>query len=229
MLSILRVLPSIAEEAGGVSEGVIQSSLKLIDCGLKVYIATLDDSLPESFPIGSIKAFSFGSGFFKYRYNYHLAQGLSKIINTYSIDLVVIEGLWQYHSYCARKERAKYGLPYLVFTHGMLDPWFKRAYPLKHLKKWVYWPWADYRVLRDASAVLFTTEQERLLARQSFWLYKANEVVVGYGTSSPPADAERQREAFLSRFPHLRGEPILLFLSVVSHHVDQQSSSLSRC
>jgi glycosyltransferase involved in cell wall biosynthesis len=95
----------------------------------------------------------------------------------------------------------------------MLDPWFKHTYPLKHLKKWAYWPWADYRVLRDARAVLFTTEQERLLARQSFWLYKANEVVVGYGTSAPPADAERQRKAFFNRFPHLRGQRILLFLS----------------
>ena len=56
-------------------------------------------------------------------------------------------------------------------------------------------------MLRDARAVLFTTEQERLLARQSFWLYRANEVVVGYGTSTSPADAERQRQAFLQRFP----------------------------
>jgi hypothetical protein len=68
--------------------------------------------------------------------------------------------------------RALHGtdIPYFVYPHGMLDPWFKRTYPLKHLKKWTYWPWADYRVLRDARAVLFTTEQERLLARQSFWL-----------------------------------------------------------
>jgi glycosyltransferase involved in cell wall biosynthesis len=55
--------------------------------------------------------------------------------------------------------------------------------------------------------------QERLLARQSFWLYKANEVAVGYGTSAPPADAERQRHAFIQRFPHLHGQRILLFLS----------------
>jgi glycosyltransferase involved in cell wall biosynthesis len=68
-------------------------------------------------------------------------------------------------------------------------------------------------VLRDANAVLFTTEKERLLARQSFWLYKANERVVGYGTSEPPADAERQRQAFFECFPHLRGERLLLFLS----------------
>jgi glycosyltransferase involved in cell wall biosynthesis len=95
----------------------------------------------------------------------------------------------------------------------MLDPWFKRTYPLKHFKKWAYWPWADYRVLRDATGVLFTTEQERLLARRSFWLYRANESVVGYGTSAPPADADPQRTVFLQRFPHLRGKRLLLFLS----------------
>lgn len=38
-------------------------------------------------------------------------------------------------------------------------------------------------------------------------------MVVGYGTSAPPADAERQRLAFLQRFPQLRGQRILLFLS----------------
>jgi hypothetical protein len=29
-------------------------------------------------------------------------------------------------------------IPYFAYTHGMLDPWFKRTYPLKHLKKWAY-------------------------------------------------------------------------------------------
>jgi glycosyltransferase involved in cell wall biosynthesis len=52
-----------------------------------------------------------------------------------------------------------------------------------------------------------------LLARQSFWLYQATEKVVGYGTSAPPADADSQRQAFFERFPHLRGQRILLFLS----------------
>ena len=40
--------------------------------------------------------------------------------------------------------------PVNVFTHGMLDPWFKRAYPLKHSKKWLYWLVAEYWVLRGA-------------------------------------------------------------------------------
>src|SRR5262249_9426438 len=94
-----------------------------------------------------------------------------------------------------------------------LDPWFKREYPLKHLKKLMYWPWAEYRVLRDARAVLFTSEDEKLLARESFGLYKVNEIVVNYGVPEPTGDPVRQRDAFLTQFPHLRGKRFLLFLS----------------
>ena len=94
----------------------------------------------------------------------------------------------------------------------MLDSWFKRTYPLKHLKKWLYWPWADYRVLRDAKAVLFTSNQERISARESFWLYKATEIVSGYGTSPPPINTASQLKLLFERFPQLQGKRIILFM-----------------
>src|SRR5256885_3227967 len=93
----------------------------------------------------------------------------------------------------------------------MLDPWFKRTYPLKHIKKLLYWPWAEYRVLRDAAAVLFTSEEERRLARESFGLYQCKEVVVNYGTAAP-VNLESARNAFSDAFPNLRGERFILFL-----------------
>jgi glycosyltransferase involved in cell wall biosynthesis len=101
--------------------------------------------------------------------------------------------------------------PYFVFPHGMLDPWFKRTYPAKHFKKLLYWPWAEYRVLRDAAAVLFTAEAERRLARESFALYRCREVVVNYGTAAP-SNPERAQEAFFAAYPQLQGRPFLLFL-----------------
>jgi glycosyltransferase involved in cell wall biosynthesis len=94
----------------------------------------------------------------------------------------------------------------------MLDPWFKKEYPLKHLKKWMYWPWAEYRVLRDARAVLFTCEEERRLARTSFWLYRCNEVVVSYGTAKPKGDPDVERREFLEHYPELRGKRLALFM-----------------
>ena len=100
----------------------------------------------------------------------------------------------------------------------MLDPWFKRTYPRKHLKKWLYWPWAEYRLLREARAVLFTCEEERRLACKSFWLYHAHERVVSLGVGEPSGgeDADRQREMFLERFPELRGKRLVLFLGRVA-------------
>jgi len=127
-------------------------------------------------------------------------------------DAVIVQGLWQYSSFGVWRALRGTSTPYFVFPHGMLDPWFKRTYPLKHLKKLLYWPWAEYRVLRDAAAVLFTSEEERRLARESFSPYRCHELVVNYGTAAPEIDLARAREEFFDSFPQLRGRRFLLFL-----------------
>ena len=130
-------------------------------------------------------------------------------------DVVVVDGIWQYNAFGVWRALHGTDTPYFVFTHGMLDPWFKRTYPLKHFKKWLYWPWGDYRVLRDAQAVLFTCEEERLLARQSFWLYRCHERIVTLGTAGPGGDRPVQLLAFQEKFPQTRDKACLLFLGRV--------------
>jgi glycosyltransferase involved in cell wall biosynthesis len=128
-------------------------------------------------------------------------------------DIAVAHGLWQYGT--LGLQRALHGteVPYVVFPHGMLDPWFKTNYPLKHLKKAVYWQLAEHRVLRDAQAVCFTCDEERHLARESFRPYRIQEKVVAFGTAWPEGDAVQQQELFLEAFPELRAKRVLLFLS----------------
>ncbi|WP_231597835.1 glycosyltransferase [Synechococcus sp. CBW1002] len=192
-------------------EGVRQITPHLAALGVATTVASLDPPDAPWLQNQPFEAIGLGPVAGGYGYRRGLPARIRALAEQH--DAVIIHGTWQYHAFATWRALRGTGVPYFVYTHGMLDPWFKRTYPLKHLKKWAYWPWADYRVLRDAQAVLFTTEQERLLARQSFWLYQANEVVVGYGTSAPPGDAEQQRELFLSRFPQLRGQRLLLFLS----------------
>ena len=103
-------------------------------------------------------------------------------------------------------------VPYAVFTHGALDVFFKKRYPLKHLKKLLYWP-IQYRILSRASAVLFTSELERELALASFKPNRWTSVVVPYGTNRPEGDPGEQREEFYRAVPELRGRRFLLFLS----------------
>jgi len=148
------------------------------------------------------------------RGNYGYAPRFSRWIRERhaQYDAVIVQGLWQYSSFGVRRALRGTPTPYFVFPHGMLDPWFMRTYPLKHLKKLLYWPWAEYRVLRDAAAVLFTSEEERRLARESFWPYRCNEVVVNYGTAAPEIDLASARADFFDDFPRLRGRRFLLFL-----------------
>ena len=73
------------------------------------------------------------------------------------------------------------------FPHGMLDPWFKRRYPIKHIKKQVYWWLRQEKILRQANAVCFTTDEERRLARKTFWPYHCLEKLTGLGIRTPPA------------------------------------------
>jgi glycosyltransferase involved in cell wall biosynthesis len=209
-MKLLHVLASVDPRGGGPLEGVRQRGLRLEQLGHSVELVTLDDPAApfvQGFPL---KVHALGPPRSSYRYSAALVPWLRAHAAEY--DALIVNGLWQYHSFAVWRVLKSLKLPYFVFTHGMLDPWFKHAYPRKHLKKWLYWPWGDYRVLRDARAVLFTSEEERLQARRSFWLYAARERVVSYGTSTPPDNVEALREVYLTAHPELRGRRVLLFL-----------------
>ncbi len=210
-MKLLHIIPTVDPRGGGPMEGVRQRGLRLQEMGHQVEVVTLDDPASPAVAAFPLRVHPLGPARNGYGYSPRLAPWLLAHGNNY--DAVVVNGLWQYHSFAAWRALKQLRKPYYVFTHGMLDPWFKRTYPLKHLKKWLYWPWAEYRVLRDAAGVLFTSEDERLLARESFWLYRAKEHVVAYGTASPPLDRDRLIEVFLATQPLLRGRKLLLFLS----------------
>ncbi len=192
-------------------EGVRQFGLQLKKMGHILEVVSLDTPdapFLKDFPL-TVHALGPSTG--HYKYNTKLKPWLQEHAGKY--DAVIVNGLWQYHGFATWRALSDASVPYFVFTHGMLDPWFKHTYPLKHLKKWLYWPWAEYRLLRDARAVLFTCEEERIQARKSFWLYKVNEAVINYGTKTPPSNAIELRAVFAAKFPNLQGKRILLFLS----------------
>jgi glycosyltransferase involved in cell wall biosynthesis len=96
-----------------------------------------------------------------------------------------------------------------------LDPWFNRKYPLKHLKKLIYWP-VQHAILRDAEAVFFTSTAERDLALTSFKPSHWTSEVVPYGINDPEEagwDPDAQIEAFYREYPERRGRRFLLFLA----------------
>ena len=123
-------------------------------------------------------------------------------------EWIIVHGLWQWPG----RRAQKFKNPYLVYPHGMLDPWFKKTYPLKHLKKQIYWWLKQGRVLRDAHAVCFTTEEERLLGQKTFFPYQAKQIVTGLGVSTAPGESDDQIETLKKQFPQLEGKKCLLYL-----------------
>jgi len=212
-MKILHVLASVDPRGGGPVESVRQGSAQLLALGHKVEVLSLDAPDAPGVAGFTLPLHALGPARGFYHYSPRLVPWLRA--HARAFDAVIVNGLWQYHGFGTWRALRKLDVPYYVYPHGMLDPWFKRAYPFKHLKKWLYWPWAEYRVLRDARAVLFTAEEERRLAARSFWLYRARARVVSFGTQAPPpedAPGVPPRERFLAAHPELRGKRIVLFL-----------------
>jgi glycosyltransferase involved in cell wall biosynthesis len=210
-MRILNVISSVNPQHGGPIEGIKQLARVLEAQGHVIEIASLDEPSAPFVPQCPVSVHALGPGKGVYGQAPRFIPWLKEHHGDY--DVVLVRGLWQFCGYGTRKALQNTGIPYFVFTHGMLDPWFNKTYPFKHLKKIVYWLGAEYKVLRDAQGVCFTCDEERVLARQSFRPYKVNEVVVRYGTAGPDVRPDAQKEAFLGRFPELRDKRQVLFIS----------------
>ena len=199
---------SVNPASGGPIEVVKQLWTTPISGTHRVEIASLDPPDAPHVKQCPVPVHPLGPARLGYSFSARLIPWLRA--NRGRFDAAIVNGIWQFHSFGAWRALHDSSTPYVLFTHGMLDPWFKKQYPLKHFKKWMYWPWAEYRVLRDAQAVLFTSEEERVLARQSFWLYRCNEIVVNYGTAKPSGTPELELSEFVGRYPELRNKKLAL-------------------
>ncbi len=206
-MKILHLVRSISPAYGGPTE-VIRMLVEHAPAGYTAEVATLDDPAAAFLKEVPCPVHAFGSARRPW-----LSAALVRwlIANRHRFDGAVVHGLWQFTGLAAALAFAG-RLPYVVFAHGMLDPYFKRAFPRKHAKKWVFWLAAEYWVLRLASRVLFTTDAERDLAGQSFFIHRWNAMVLPLGTVAVPEDTVALRNAFFEHVPAVRKERFLLFL-----------------
>ncbi len=128
-------------------------------------------------------------------------------------DAAIVSSLWNHATLAARRALVGGPVPYVVFTHGMLDPWFRQTYPVKTAVKQLSWLVSEGPLLHHAAAVLFTSEEERTLARGAFRPYRVRERVVAYGTADVVGDPAVQSAAFRAAVPELGARRFLLFLS----------------
>lgn len=146
-----------------------------------------------------------------YRHSPKLVPWLRENVEKY--DCVIVNGLWNYSAFAASRVLPGLRTPYFVYAHGMMDPWFRKAYPLKHLLKQLFWLFCEGPLLANARSVFFTTEEEMVLARGVFWGYSYREKVVGYGIGDVPTAGPESRAALVEKVPALGSRRFLLYLS----------------
>lgn len=217
---VLRVISTMNPKAGGPCQGIRNSIPALKAMGIDNEVVCLD--APDADYLGmddfSIHALGVANG--PWAYNKNLIPWL--VNNASNYDAIIIHGLWQFNSYAVYKAlkqlkaKTQKQIPYYVMPHGMLDPYFQKAPDrrLKAMRNWLFWKLIESKVVNTATGVLFTCQEELLLARETFTPYNpAQELNVGYGILEPPKESPEILDAFYKGCPNLQGVPFLLFLS----------------
>jgi len=213
-MNVLHVISSCKPEKGGPIEGIKQFNNYYKNFGINAHVLCSDKNGSKWLKDKRLpKVFAVGPNMFEYAYNPKMLAWLYKNIRKY--DLIILNGVWQYHNYAVWKAAKKFNKPYYVFTHGMLDPWFRKNYFFKHIKKVIYWHLIQYKILRDAKSVLYTSTEEKRLAKKSFYPFKINEKVIGYGIKGDLYKANNKDNLFFKKFPETRNKRIILFFGRV--------------
>lgn len=209
-MRLLHVTTTTDRASGGPAEGLRRILIGYRRLGCDAEVVSVDQPRDRYSSDIQVPVHEIGPAKGLYGYTPKLVPWLHA--NYGRFDGIVVHNMWQYPAFAAwRALRRK--KPYVLFTHGMLDPWFRHTYPLKHLKKYPYWLGIAYPLLRDAKRVLFTSPLEQELAPQSFKPYRCHGEVVPYGTLPPEDDPEVSRAAFYQLCPQVKERRFLLFLS----------------
>lgn len=223
-MKILSVIPSVNPKAGGPIQGIRNYQSTLIQLGYSRDIVTFEDTndvIDWDFP-ATLKIHALGKAKNPLAYHPELFTFLKNNLANY--DVVIIHGLWLYHSIGTikacnwlQKNKPDLKLPQVYcMPHGMLDPWFQKEKTrrIKAIRNYIYWHLLEKHVVNQVDGILFTCEQELLLARTTFSGYcPKKEINVGYGIETPPKNNLKFTTAFEKLCPRVNGETFWLFLS----------------
>lgn len=222
-MRILQIIATLNPAHGGPIDGALRLGACWEKSGHQVEYLTLDGS--DASYLSDIGCTVHAMGGFsdatiiegpkslRKRYGYAPAADKWLKSNINNFDYFIVHALWNYTTVISRKNLVKSKKPYFVFPHGCLDPWFKKAYPIKSLIKYAIWPLNEGILINNASAALFTTKEEMILAENCYHPYRLNGEVVGFGCSTPPNYDEKYESAFRRTLPLLGNKKYLLFLS----------------
>lgn len=224
MMKLLRVIASMDSTYGGPCQGIRNSVCAMEKLGVTTEVLSLDNP-NKNFTEDSFKIHTLGPSVTPWGYSSKLIPWL--LHNILNYDVVVVDGLWQYYTYAVykaidelKKQTSSKKVPkYYIMPHGMLDPYFQKApdRKFKAIRNLIFWKLFENKVVNNADGLLFTCEQELELAKKTFRNYRPKTTInVGYGIIAPPGFEPLMSQDFYNKFPELRDQDYLLFLSRIN-------------
>ena len=169
-MKVLRVVGSMNPLHGGVVEAIHQAAQKLNNNSWKMDVLCFDDpNSPWVKECKNYRVHAINKGKTVYGFNVLYFFWLWK--NARNYDVVILDGLWLFLSWGGYILKWL-NVPYCVFTHGMLDPYFNEN-KLKYIKKLPFWFAVERNVIAGANATIFTCKEESALASRSFPFYSS--------------------------------------------------------
>jgi glycosyltransferase involved in cell wall biosynthesis len=199
-MKILHIVSSIDPKAGGVTQAI-----KTMINGLKALrvvneVVCLDDPDSSFLKHLSFAVHPLGPAKTSWKYAPALLNWLKE--NLVRFDVLIVHGLWQYHTYAAylafRDLKVKTPKVY-VMPHGMLDPYFQKASgrKLKALRNLIFWKFIEHKLVNSSTGILFTSEAELSLAEKTFVPYCPQaKYIVGLGVEPAPPFSPLMETAF---------------------------------
>ncbi len=206
-VKVLRIVSSLNPKYGGPAKTIIDSSLMLVRQGLKVDILTSDNQNSKFFKSKKINIINKGPGIGNYCFNLKLFFWLLK--NKAKYDKFIVHGIWEFNTLVARlllKDN------FFVFTHGQLDPFFKKQ-KIKMIKKLIYWKLLEKKNLSYSKSLLLTSLNEKKLLNKTYVdTTNLKKTVIRYGINKPNFYKKTCIKKFYKKFPNLINKDFYLYL-----------------
>lgn len=206
-MKVLHVIPSVSPQDGGPSFAMHLIVRGLQQAGVQVDVATTESNHEKRVNHDGANLFYFHRQSEFYKVSLPLSRWLSSHIRNY--DLVHIHALFSYSSYTASRVARKNGVPYIVRPLGVLNRWGMQN--RRKLLKRLSFRFIEQRIMRNAAAIHYTSQQERLEAEETG--ARNESVVIPLAVDLSGFRELRGPERFFEKFAHARSSDIILFLS----------------
>jgi glycosyltransferase involved in cell wall biosynthesis len=214
-MRILHLIATLARESGGPAQACLEMARAVAARGHDVAICTTNwpgrgaEPVPTSLPL---RQDGVTITYFPvlppraWKPSLAMARALGRDLAGF--DVVHLHSLYLFHDWLGGRLCRRFGVPYIVRPHGMLDPYIRNHH--RGRKRVMELLFQD-RVLRHAAAVHYTSEVEREISRP--FDQGAPARIVPLGVDLAGFDALPPAERFHGCFPETRGRRIVLFLS----------------